>query len=331
MKIFVYEHVTGGGMARAALPPGLLLEADLMVRTLIDDLFTCPGVELLTSRDARLAPLQGIETILVEPEDDPFAHVLRGIEASDAVWPTAPETDGVLHELSAAVLQRGRVLLGSRPEAVKLAGSKFATSRALLAAGVPAVATYELPDNLPPTPGRWVTKPDAGAGAEGARLEPDWRHARDRLAATAGLVAQPWVEGDPLSLSLLCAEGKSVLLSCNRQIVQLGDDRISLAGIDVNAFADDRGEFASFGSRIAAAIPGLWGYVGIDLIMTPPGPIVLEINPRLTTSYCGLGRALGLSVAARVLELLEPGALSRWHASSPGSAVRLTLEAGCAQ
>ena len=38
------EHVTGGGIARAALPPGLLLEADLMVRSLIDDLSTCPGV-----------------------------------------------------------------------------------------------------------------------------------------------------------------------------------------------------------------------------------------------------------------------------------------------
>ena len=331
MKIFVYEHVTGGGMAGAALPPGLLLEADLMVRTLIGDLSTCPGVELLTSRDARLAPLQEIETILVEREDDPFAHVLRGIEASDAVWPTAPETDGVLQELAAAVLQRGKMLLGSRPEAVRLAGSKLATSRALLAAGIPAVATSALPDNIPATPRRWITKPDDGAGAEGVRLERDWRHARDRLAGTAGLVAQPWLEGDPLSLSLLCAEGKSVLLSCNRQLVHLADDRITLAGIDVNTVADDRGELASLGSRVAAAIPGLWGYVGIDLVMTPLGPIVLEINPRLTTSYCGLGRALGVSVAAQVLGLLEPGALSRWHPSSPGSAVHLTLEAGCAQ
>ena len=62
-------------------------------------------------------------------------------------------------------------------------------------------------------------------------------------------------------------------------------------------------------SRIAAAIPGLWGYVGVDLIDTPAGPVVLEINPRLTTSYCGLGGVLGVNLAALVVGLLgsEPG------------------------
>ena len=37
----------------------------------------------------------------------------------------------------------------------------------------------------------------------------------------------------------------------------------------------------------------------------PGGPVVLEINPRLTTSYVGLRPALGRNPAALVLELLE--------------------------
>jgi len=59
---------------------------------------------------------------------------------------------------------------------------------------------------------------------------------------------------------------------------------------------------------VAQAIPGLWGYVGIDLVDTADGPQVIEINPRLTTSYCGLASALGINPAARVLALLDHSA-----------------------
>jgi tyramine---L-glutamate ligase len=40
--------------------------------------------------------------------------------------------------------------------------------------------------------------------------------------------------------------------------------------------------------------------------------VVLEINPRLTTSYAGLGRALGCNPAGLVLDLLYN---ARWTAS----------------
>jgi predicted ATP-grasp superfamily ATP-dependent carboligase len=330
MKIFVHEHVTGGGMARVVPPPRLLHEADLMVRMLLADLSTCAGIELLTTRDTRLAPLDGIETIPVGADDDLSGVVLGGIDASEAVWPTAPETGGILAQLAALTLGRGRNLLGSRPDAVQLTSSKLATARALSAAGIVAVPTFASSDKLPATPGRWVTKPDDGAGADGVRLERDCQDARDRLAANPALVAQPWIEGAAASLSLLCKEGEGVLLSCNRQQLHHAGDSIVLTGIAVNALADIDGTLARLGSSIAAAVPGLWGYVGVDLVVTDRGPVVLEINPRLTTSYCGLSQAIGHSVAARVLELLNPGALRRSRPSSPGSLVQLTLEAGCA-
>jgi predicted ATP-grasp superfamily ATP-dependent carboligase len=327
VRIFVYEHVTGGGMAGAELPAALFAEADLMVRTLLGDLSTCPGVELLTSRDARLPAVPGVACMPVATALDGSGCLTRGIEGCDAVWPTAPETGGALEQLNRAVLERGRILLGSRPGAVHLAASKVETARTLTACGVPVVATYAPSEELPPIPGRWVTKPDDGAGGDGARIAADWRQARDRLGA--GLVAQPWIEGDAVSLSLLCAGGEAVLLSCNRQRLELSGDRIGLAAIDVNAFADHSGELARLGARIAAAIPGLWGYVGVDLIVTDRGPLVLEVNPRLTTSYCGLGRALGISVAAKVLDLLEPGAPARWRPPVSRTTVTLALQVNC--
>jgi tyramine---L-glutamate ligase len=326
VKIFVYEHVTGGGMAGAALPPGLLHEADLMVRRLLDDLLGCSGVGLLTTRDLRLPPVPGIQTIPVRPTDNLRAVLARGIEAADAVWPTAPETGGALEHVAAAVLERGRILLGSRPETVRVAASKLASAHTLRTAGIPVVATFASPDEIPPLPGRWVTKPDDGAGAEGVRIAADWTVARSRLAAgVEGVVAQPWIEGEPLSLSLLCAEGKSVLVSVNRQVIRVAGDEVALDGIEVNALEDESGAFADLGTAIAAALPGLWGYVGVDLIMSQTGPRVLEVNPRLTTSYCGLHAALGISIASQVLALLEPG--TPVPRPRRGTMVYLTLKA----
>lgn len=330
MRIFVYEHVTGGGMANTLVPPGLLHEADLMVRCLIEDLAGCPGVELLSSRDARLPAIPGIKTMRVGADDDPGATFARGVEAADAVWPTAPETGGALERLATEVERLGRTLLGCRPSAVRIAASKRRTALTLAAAAIPVVPTFAADAAVSHWPGRWVTKPDDGAGAEDTIVAENWRSASLRLRVDPGLVVQPWLEGTPLSLSMLCEDGQSLLLSCNRQHLRISDGRVALDAIEVNARVEGGDDLATLAGRIATAIPGLWGYVGVDLVMTDRGPVVLEVNPRLTTSYCGLGRALGISVAAMVLDLLAPGAPARWRRPAGGTTVELTLEASLA-
>ncbi len=326
MKIFVYEHVTGGGMAGAALPPGLVREADLMVRTLLAELSTCPGVSCVTTRDARLPPIAGVEVLEARSGESPLQRFGRGVELTEAAWPTAPETGGTLTALTAEVARRGRIQLGCRVDAVRLASSKQATADLLLDAGIPVVPTCSRVGQITPVPGRWVVKPDDGAGALDSWVVPDWMAARNRLAQSGGgLVVQPWVAGDAMSLSLLCADGSSRLLACNRQHVAVVDGAITLVGLDVNAIVGYDDRLVPLGGRIARAIPGLWGYVGVDLIMTQEGPLVLEINPRLTTSYCGLGRARGINVASMVLSLLDakgPGPALQ----SPGTTVTLALE-----
>jgi predicted ATP-grasp superfamily ATP-dependent carboligase len=57
-------------------------------------------------------------------------------------------------------------------------------------------------------------------------------------------------------------------------------------------------------TKIASALPELWGYVGIDLIENTQ-TWVLEINPRLTTSFVGIYDALGINIVEAVLQLLH--------------------------
>ena len=53
--------------------------------------------------------------------------------------------------------------------------------------------------------------------------------------------------------------------------------------------------------RTCAALPGLRGYVGVDLVLTDSGPVVIEVNARLTTAYLGVRAVLDENVAALAL------------------------------
>ena len=54
MRVFAYEHVTGGGLRDHPGIAALAPEAELMLRALVHDLLAVPGVEVSVLRDPRL-------------------------------------------------------------------------------------------------------------------------------------------------------------------------------------------------------------------------------------------------------------------------------------
>jgi predicted ATP-grasp superfamily ATP-dependent carboligase len=325
MRIFAFEFFSGGGLLGQPLPASLAREGDLMLGTLVRELASIDGVQVLASRDPRLPPIAGCETLLPFPGEGVEELFARGVESADAVWPTAPERGGTLERLVAVGTAAGRTLLSCTPEAVHLASSKLVTSRTLAAQGIPVVPTFGPLDAIPPLPGPWVVKPDDGAGCDGLERLDHYAEAERRIRAGGHFVAQPWLEGEPWSLSLLCAAGRARLLACNRQRLTWRMGRLQLDALAVNVRPPADPRVHRLGAQIASAIEGLWGYVGVDFLLRPDGPLVLELNPRLTTSYCGLPTALGRNVAEMVLELRRSGALP---ASTPWSAkvVELAIE-----
>ncbi len=307
MHIFVYEHITGGGLLDQALTAALAQEGDIMLHALLRDLGDISGVEVVVTRDPRL-PALGFPVSVYTPRN--AAETERVLEhcmdIAEAVWPIAPESGGTLERIHRSVLKHGRKLLGSHPDAVHLTASKQATSRHLTQAGIAAVPTYSADAELHDTGGSWVIKPDDGAGCSDTRLFRNLSKVRQWLKANPGnYVLQPLIPGSALSLCVLCREGTADLLSCNKQRVVVRDGQFHFLGSVVNALTDGDGVLAVLASCVAAAIPGLWGYVGIDLVQSGSQRIVMEVNPRLTTSYAGLRQALGCNPAALVLDLLD--------------------------
>lgn len=314
-------------MRQEAIPVSLAREGRLMRDALIDDLLAVPGIEVVLPHDDRLPPAQPgprIETIDIHA-DTPFHSLwLDSIRRCDAVWPVAPETGGILERLCRDVDLAGKTLLNSPSAAVRLAAGKWATARRLAQHGIPVADTVPLTE-WKPIPNRpFVIKPDDGVGCEGARIVRD--PARfDPPHDTENWVAQGLLDGDSLSLSVLFADGGARLLSVNRQRITQRGDCFVLEGVTVNAIADADGHWQAFADAIARAVPELWGYAGVDLILTAQGPVVLEINPRLTTSYAGLRRAGRGNPAAQVLALAQTGQLPP-HRAGAGEPVEIVLE-----
>ena len=302
-------------------------EGEMMVRALVDDLAAISGVEVTVMRDFRVKADLPARMRVVHPGQ--FNAVFRqAILESDAVWPIAPEQDDLLLRVTGEILARGRRLLGSRPDAVSIATSKRATAVALALAGVPVAPVYSSERELPSNVHEVVVKPDDGAGCQDTLLFHDRARLREwlrgRLDSTR--IFQPYIRGEACSLSMLCCEGRARLLACNRQKVNLENGEFRFDGVSVNALADDDGRYAALADDIARALPGLWGCCGVDFIETGNGPIVIEVNPRLTTSYAGLYRATGSNPAQLVLEL--PGSLEATKGLPRTAAIEVEVHAG---
>ena len=48
-------------------------------------------------------------------------------------------------------------------------------------------------------------------------------------------------------------------------------------------------------------MPGLFGFVGIDILIRNDMIYIVEINPRLTTSYVGLNETIGCNMVDLLL------------------------------
>ncbi|TCG09440.1 hypothetical protein BZM27_05710 [Paraburkholderia steynii] len=123
---------------------------------------------------------------------------------------------------------------------------------------------------------------------------------------------QAWVDGDALSLSLICDQ------SARRSSASTGSGSTwrgpwrairgrwsaSTAWISTALIATARKAARSTRSRSRArrSLPGLRGFAGIDVVWHPArGPVVIEVNPRATVAYAGLSARLGRNLAADVL------------------------------
>lgn len=305
-RIFVYEHCSAGETAQA--DEELLAAGVAMRDAVVADLLQAGNcaVSVAVGPHAPAVPLPA-SAVPRPPGSDAESFVTHQARLHDHAWLIAPETDGVLERLQRAV---GRVATGRALGCDSAAIALCASKRATLARAAAHDILTPLAFAASPATRRWIVKPDDGAGALATRVHNALGSARDdlgeRLHRGESAVLEAWVTGEALSLSLLCSAGGTELLSVNRQ--QLHVDALGVLtflGVEPAALpcGEDRGQaLAAWARRVTGAFPGLRGCVGIDLVWHPrQGPVLIEINPRVTMAYIGLSATLGRNVACAVL------------------------------
>ncbi len=305
-RVFVFEYLTGGGETTADEPGTAELAAHgrAMRDAVAADLARAGGWAVSTAVGA-WAPDAPEHTTPVQMKagETSFDFVAAQAALHDQTWVIAPETDGLLAQLQRRV--DAARWIGCDWAAVRTASSKRATLLRLAGRGLITPLAFERSAEV----ARWVVKPDDGAGAVATQVHASrhaaWGDFEQRSRGGKAISIEPWIEGEALSLSLRCRSNQTELLSINRQQITVAPGgAVGLHGVELRALPLDdlRGSvLQAIAIEVARAIPGLRGFVGIDLVWhAQRGPVIIEVNPRVTTAYVGLSALLGRNLAAEM-------------------------------
>lgn len=293
-----------------------------MLSRVLGDLALVPGIELATClhREQRRPAVAGLDIYRAQPTVR--QAVMQLAANADQTLVIAPETDGILLEVCQWVLNAGGKLLGPDIEEIKIFSDKFATWQLLKQKSIPTTILPELPSSIGP----FVVKPRWGAGAEhtalGMREQANAMMAAIRCQDYAGeLIAQPYWPGQQASIAVIARPPKpAIVLPAVEQIIEpsLGTEHANEGASPAHSIhwfsyrggklplpscLDQRGrELARY---VLDLVPTLKGYFGIDLILAPAqdgaSDRIVEVNPRLTSSYTGYSQVFGGAVMGQLL------------------------------
>lgn len=232
----------------------------------------------------------------------------------DACLIIAPEMDGVLSRLTTNVIDVGGRLLGCGPTAIDIFGDKLRTAQVLGRLCVETTCVPSLPDSE-----LIVVKPRDGVGAlHTAVCARDAIHIVvdeiERRGYHGQLVAQPWLVGRSASVACLMNSDCTIILPAVEQLLERS--RLPLSSectVTWLSYAGGRlplspalnARAARLAENVVTAGLDLYGYVGIDLVLGDDedgrDDRVLEVNPRLTTSYVGYRALMPRQLAPMLL------------------------------
>lgn len=320
MQLFVSEYLCSGAWPEQNLDGSLAREGRAMLLAILEDLNRVEDVTVLTTWDHRLGrpPTEIAQVHLATSADEERRLFARLVETTDATLLIAPEFGDILAGRAEAVEAHGKRVVGASASAVRQCADKLELSQHLISHGIPTIETWNFDAE-----NRWrdsvrfpvVIKPRDGAGSQETyhlATEESFASVRAQIESESLLrtgIVQPFISGWPISVALIM-DGSGHCRHVFPPVKQIlsDDGRFRYRGGHVPATVPAQTAVVELAQRACQSIVGLRGYVGVDLIIpaaTPHRPVVVEINPRLTTSYLGYRELATENLAARMLSQAE--------------------------
>jgi len=341
-SVFVSEYLCGGAWPTEVLPESLAAEGRAMIEALVTDFSALPDVTVLTTWDRRLAPPSFLSnsnvqthwvqnpgrereifdqltavataTLIIAPEFDSILEQ-RCLQTSRNCEKNLPVTEDFIsaHKSSAGFVETSesvRRKLNSTPAAIRLCADKLAVYELCRQLGIPAIHTCGLraqPQGLP-----CIVKRRDGAGSLGMQListRKQWQQWRLSVAPEQ-YIEQPWFAGTPCSVAALVHAGRvNTLFPVALQNLST-EGTFRYLGGTIPAPGIELDWLKPAVLRLVEAIPGLSGYIGFDFLIGSRSKGIslaeetrlVEINPRLCTSYIGYRKLCTQNLAKWLLD-----------------------------
>jgi tyramine---L-glutamate ligase len=307
--ILVHEYFSGGGWPDRDLPKELVVEGLSMLQAVLADFSAWNEAFIITTRDLRLTDISLTADHIVDLDpNDHLKTLARLARKCNAAFIIAPESDGILESLNQLVASQGVHLLGSSPDAIALAANKWECHQRFCQASLSTPDTWlvnikQLKESVNRFGFPLIIKPVDGIGCEGIHLIRDKKSLLVALESVKNnegqLLLQRYIEGQHISAALLLTENSCNCLSLNKQFIKI-DNMFNYQGGEVPFNCNTSEEIVNLAKLASETIPGLKGYIGVDMLLTDTKCYLIEINPRLTTSYIGLRQVANINLAEAI-------------------------------
>ncbi|MBW6470870.1 MAG: ATP-grasp domain-containing protein [Methanosarcinaceae archaeon] len=281
MKILLAEYAVGTGMGGT-----FLLEGRAMLQTIAGSFIELGHNVAYPSAGTTL-----VSGTPVESNEDNFATVLeREAKKCDAGLVIAP--DELLFDLT-SVIEDNTLNLGCTPESAALCADKVRCTEILNSAGIPAPQIIRQEHAKG---GYYVVKPRYGCASEDTRI-------CTNFTQQEGFIATEYIEGEHLSVSLICGE-KSLSLTVNKQMIVIHPENEN-SEIEYNGnltpYKTTRQKELYDTAISATDALSCRGYVGVDIVLADK-PYVVDVNPRPTTSLFSISKVMKQEIADLLLK-----------------------------
>ena len=327
MKVAVLEYLSGGGLSDEKVSTSLRHEGMAMLSALANDLVQC-GHQVHTCLDRQASQLSDPLVDNVRIHEIPPANLSWSnkwdeiAHACDRTIVIAPELAHQLEQIVERLRSAGSVVVASSKEFLRATSDKLVTAELLSKSHVAHPSTCTLsqflkdPENtISPSPVTVKRRDGAGCADmkyfDNPRLFSNWLSQPNRRDLNCDdWIVQPWLAGRPASIAILASEQWHVL-SAVEQFIQLepsdsgdGSSDVIYVGGSGPLRAVTREQLEQLAKKVRAALPlGAYGWIGIDFLVPVSSPelVVIEVNPRLTTSYLGYRKWYGHKLANALL------------------------------
>jgi len=298
MDILVYEHILGEEYSENS-PLLLLNEAKLIVKCLIKDfaeLYPNSKISLLTNKKNNFL-FNDIDVISRDYDLNSVDDMKMHYQNYDKILVLAPEENMEMYNIVDSLEEKGVCLINCSSEFIKITTCKKNTYNNIKSCHENLIDIYhdykEIDLNK-----KIVAKISDGLGSENLYI---FKNRKD-LEESEKIIKnkhffQDYKNGKIISINIVSNEKKFIIISINEQVYKYKSScEISLEEVFIGKYNHMIIEFKLFVDRIMSNFTGYHGFFGIDAILDENNNIfLLEINPRLTSSYIGLNASLGFS------------------------------------